>query len=559
VILLQILGVLVVAAATYQLWILATVASKRAAREDEQRRLTLALLRERVLAASKARQFEETQQALSWSGYRKFVVANKVFEDVTDDAVDPHDLETRKLNLGARIVASSVESKPNDVAQSHPLLVREDPPEDHPITGDEIVLGRMHDADVVIDNATVSTRHARIFRKEEDWYIQDLGSRNGTLINMKKVGDTPVLLRRNDHIRIASIDFRILLPVKKQEVERSPEICSFYLAPHDGKPLPPFKPGQYLTFQLRIPGIDKPTIRCYSLSDCVQPDHYRVTIKRVPPPPDRPDLRGGLSSSFFHDHVQQGDILDVQAPRGGFHLDTSKDNPVVLIGGGIGVTPVLSMLNAIAASGSKREAWFFYGVRHGAEHVMRQHLNRIAREKENVRLNVCYSAPAAGDVQGRDYDHAERVTVDLLKRLLPSSNYEFYICGPAPMMNQLIADLKAWGVPEAQIHYEAFGPATVKRVSRIAVPVDSGRTFKVTFARSGVQCAWDPAATSLLDFAAAQGVRIDSGCRAGNCGTCLTAVRSGEFSYRIEPGAAAGPGTCLTCISVPKGDLVLDA
>ena len=119
--------------------------------------------------------------------------------------------------------------------------------------------------------------------------------------------------------------------------------------------------------------------------------------------------------------------------------------------------------------------------------------------------------------------------------------------------------LGAWGVPESSIHYEAFGPATVKRVTRKDVAVAGAATFKVTFARSGKEYAWDPSAGSLLDFAAANGVQIDSGCRAGNCGTCITAVRSGEFSYKIEPGAPAEPGTCLTCISVPKADLVLDA
>ncbi len=535
--LLQVLGVLVVAAAAYQLWLVIALASRRASQEDEQRRLTLDLLHERVLAARKARLFGEALQELSWSGYRKFIVVKKVREDAFDDRY-----VTVAMDLGA---------------DRAPNLIREDRPEVHPMEGDSVVLGRVG-ADILIDSGAVSTRHARIFRQGHDWFLEDLKSLNGTLVNMQRVNGAPVRLRPNDHIRIAVVDFRFELPGKRSESSGVSRVCSLYLAPHDGKPLPPFLPGQYLTFQLRIPETDSPTIRCYSLSDCHHDNHYRVTVKRLPPE-DKPELPPGLSSAFFHDQVQEGDILDIQAPRGRFHLDPSKNHPVVLIGGGIGLTPVLSILNGIVASGSKRETWFFYGVRNGLEHVMKEHLERVARERENVRLHVCYSEPTASDVEGRDYLHGERVTVHLLKRLLPSNNYEFYTCGPPPMMNQVIEELLAWGVPESRIHYEAFGPATIKRVTHTEVPVAGIPSFKVTFARSGKECAWDPAAASLLDFAAANGVRIDSGCRAGKCGTCVTAVRSGQFSYRIDPGAVVGPGTCLTCISVPKADLVLDA
>jgi len=145
--------------------------------------------------------------------------------------------------------------------------------------------------------------------------------------------------------------------VSKKVLEAKDQ-CSFYFSPHDGRKLPPFEPGQFLTFRLDIPGQKKQTIRCYSLSDSPKSDYYRCTIKRVPPPRDS-DHEPGLSSNYFHDFVEEGKILDVRAPGGHFYLDTKRQTPVVLIGGGIGLTPVLSMVNHIIDTGSKRETWFF--------------------------------------------------------------------------------------------------------------------------------------------------------------------------------------------------------
>ena len=344
-------------------------------------------------------------------------------------------------------------------------------------------------------------------------------------------------------------------------VSEAKDINSFYLAPHDGRPLPPFLPGQYLTFQLKIPDLGKPIVRCYSLSDSPNhPDYYRVSIKKVPPPRDAPEAPPGVSSSFFHEHLNVGDILDVKAPSGHFHLHTAKDNPIVLIGGGIGITPVLSMLNTLCEAESNREIWFFLGLRNGAEHPMKDHLEAIALQHDEVNMNICYSDPEEHDVEGTDYQHQERVSVELFKRLLPSNNYTFYICGPPPMMEMVTADLKSWGVPDEEIHYEAFGPATVKRTKAVAAaPVEGAATINVEFSRSGATLPWDGDAESLLDFAERNGIDIDSGCRAGNCGTCITAIKSGDITYNIEPGSPPEDGSCLTCISIPKSDLTLDA
>jgi ferredoxin-NADP reductase len=339
-------------------------------------------------------------------------------------------------------------------------------------------------------------------------------------------------------------------------------VVSLYLEPHDGKtPLPLYKPGQYLTFQLNIAGQLKPVVRCYSLSDSPSArNYYRVTIKKVCGSSGSPQIKPGLASCHFCDRVQVGDILDVKAPNGHFYLNLQDEGPVVLISGGVGITPMLSMLNALIESGSKREVWFVHGARNCADHIQKQHLEKIAAKDPNVRLHVCYSRPGSQDVQGRDYQHTGHVGIDLLKQILPSSNYDYFICGPPAMMKGITDGLGAWGVPKASIHYEAFGPATPQVIAPAPRPGATSTTaLEVKFERSGKSCRWNPQTSSLLDLAEQNGVRIEAGCRAGNCGTCLVAVKSGEVESLIPSGAVPEEHSCLVCISRPKSNLVLDA
>ncbi len=346
------------------------------------------------------------------------------------------------------------------------------------------------------------------------------------------------------------------------KVLEADSVCSFYLAPHDGRQLPAYLPGQYLTFRLTIPGQAREVTRCYSLSDAPQhSDYYRVTIKRIPPPPTASDSPPGLVSSHFHDRLQVSDIVDVKAPAGHFHLDVEYHGPVVLIGGGVGVTPALSMLNFIASAPGNREAWFFYGVRNGRDHMMKDYLKELASQHQNIHLVVCYSNPLPEDRLGEDYQYAEHVSVALFKRVLETNNFDFYVCGPPPMMESLTRDLGAWGVPEDRVRFEAFGPASVKKVAQVtqaAPAAGAAADFEINFTRSGKKLVWRDAG-SLLEFAEANGIRIDSGCRAGSCGTCVTALRDGQVDYLRKPDIEIEKGTCLTCISVPKGPLSIDA
>lgn len=356
--------------------------------------------------------------------------------------------------------------------------------------------------------------------------------------------------------------FRTFRVERKEVEDAAGSICSFYLMPEDGQALPPFLPGQFLTFRLDVPapaGGTEQIVRCYSLSDAPRPDRYRVSIKRVPAPAGS-NHPPGRSSNHFHDHVAAGDILQVRAPGGHFHIDHS-DAPVVLIGGGIGITPMLSMLHWCLAQQPGREVWLFYGVRNGREPVMQAQLAALAAAHPHFRLRLCFSEPLPEDQAGRDYQHRGRVDVGLLRMELPLKPYHFYICGPTPMMESLVTALEDWGVPDARIHFEAFGPASIKR-KPVAAPPPAAATASdivVTFAKSGRQVPWQPAAGSLLEFAEANGIAVDSGCRAGGCGSCQTTIRAGEVAYRQPPDYDPEPGSCLLCTCVPKTSVTLEA
>lgn len=360
-------------------------------------------------------------------------------------------------------------------------------------------------------------------------------------------------------------DERYMTLVVSKKVPESKAISSFYLVSDDGKSLPSFLPGQFLPLKLEIPGQYKPLYRTYSISDSPNRDCYRLTIKREPPPPDRPEIYPGVASNFFHDHVVPGTKLLAQAPRGKFYLDSKRDSPVVLLSGGVGLTPLISMLKAVVDSGSKRETWFIHGARNSSEQVMGDHIREIAEENENVHVHIAYSQPLADDVQGREYDSKGYVDLELLKNVLPGNEADFYLCGPTPFMKSLFNGLLEWEVPEYNIHYEFFGPASLlKDRARVSTPKRAAEAaeccgeIQVYFSRSGVQTSWNPSLESILDLAEANGLSPDYSCRSGICHTCMVTLEDGEVEYVEEPLDPPDDGCVLICVSKPKGNIVVD-
>jgi ferredoxin-NADP reductase len=344
-------------------------------------------------------------------------------------------------------------------------------------------------------------------------------------------------------------------------------ICSFYLKPKDPRlKLADFKPGQHLVFELHLPGKQQPLTRRYSLSDRPGLDYYRVSVKRCLPPRNAPDAPPGVGSCYFHDHVEDeegalGNLLLVGCPDGSFSLDPIASDPVVLIGGGIGLTPMLSMFNAIAEENPTRETWLFYGVRDSEEDVIFDEgmflagVSDLLAAYPNLHLHISYSRPLARDAALLDSQPGRynkgRVGVDLFKSLLPSNNYRFYICGPEAMMDQVEDDLIAWGVPEEDVMSERFGPPKTKPATGVAPAT-------ITFSRSAKSGIFTAEAGNLLEFAEGAGVPIPSDCRSGACGQCKVAIVSGKVSYPRRVNYKCPPGSCLTCSCIPEGDLELD-
>jgi uncharacterized protein len=342
--------------------------------------------------------------------------------------------------------------------------------------------------------------------------------------------------------------------------------CSFVLQPVDGQPLPDFKPGQFLTFSLDLTAADvdggtgpQSITRCYSLSGPPDASHYRVTIKRVPAPVDHPEAAPGRSSTHFHDHVQIGHVLRVRAPAGHFFIDPDPSVPVVLIGGGIGITPMMSMLRWCLARQPQRTVYLYYGLRNSRDHAFKAWLEDAAAAHPSLHLHIVYSRPAESDVQGRDHQHQGHVDVDLLRRTLPPGRHAFYVCGPPAMMDTLVPALAAWGVPVADLHFEAFGPASVKLPGAPDAGVPDVGDVDVRFQRSGRTLSWNGQDASLLDFAERHGIAVESGCRSGGCGSCETRLLEGSVHYDHAPDHDVAPGHCLLCVGRPASALVLEA
>jgi ferredoxin-NADP reductase/MOSC domain-containing protein YiiM len=333
-------------------------------------------------------------------------------------------------------------------------------------------------------------------------------------------------------------------------------VISVHLADPAGAAVPTAQPGQFLTLKLQPRCGGQPLLRSYSLSGPPGADSYRVSVKREP---------HGAGSQFMHTQVRVGDTLEVAAPRGAF-LFRPGTAPVLLISAGVGATPVLAMLHALAADRSGRDIWWLHSARNRAEEPFADESRLLLSGLSSGHRHICYSRPAPGDAEGRDYQTAGRLSPSVLDDLGLPRAADAYICGPTPFMQQVSAALVAMGIDGARIRTEIFGaaPATTPGVAPAparpphppAAEPPAGPA--VAFARSGLTVHWDPGYASLLEFAEACDVPVRWSCRTGVCHTCETAVMSGSVDYAPDPVEAPADGSALICCSQPAGDLVLD-
>ncbi|HKX22808.1 MAG TPA: NO-inducible flavohemoprotein [Rhizorhapis sp.] len=235
-----------------------------------------------------------------------------------------------------------------------------------------------------------------------------------------------------------------------EEVRReSAIITSFVLRPADGRPVVRHRPGQYLTFWLEIPG-HPPVKRNYSISDAPNGRTYRISVKREP---------HGLASGWLHDEAQPGTLLKVAPPAGEFFLAEHPERPVVLLSGGVGLTPMVSMLETIARQHPQVPVHFAHGTLDGSTHAMGRHVRTLAGNQPGGKATFFYQSPRAEDVQDRDYDVAGLIDGDWLVANTPIAEADYFLCGPRPFLRNLVSALSLAGVPSDRIHYEFFGPA----------------------------------------------------------------------------------------------------
>jgi nitric oxide dioxygenase len=227
-------------------------------------------------------------------------------------------------------------------------------------------------------------------------------------------------------------------------------ITSFVLRPADNRSVLRHQPGQYLTLWLDIPG-HHPLKRNYSISSAPADHSYRISVKREP---------GGIVSNWLHDRAAPGTALKVAPPAGEFCLMQPAQRPVVLVSGGVGLTPLMSMLETIAAQSSAPRTWFVHGAFDGSKHAMGSRVRDIAAGSSGaISAHVFYEAPRPIDVQGRDYDEAGLISTSWLERHTPLGQADYFLCGPRPFLRSFIGGLAHAGVAADRIHYEFFGPA----------------------------------------------------------------------------------------------------
>jgi ferredoxin-NADP reductase/MOSC domain-containing protein YiiM len=340
-----------------------------------------------------------------------------------------------------------------------------------------------------------------------------------------------------------------------RKLRESGNVTSLLLEPTDGGPVAATLPGQFVVLRLDPPSAPE-LMRSYSLSGAPGATYYRVSVKRE---------AHGVASAYIDDGLQVGDVVQASAARGDFTLRPG-DTPVVLLSAGIGVTPVLAMLHALAAEASTREIWWLYGTRNGREHPFAEETRGLLKALAHHHSHIRYSSPDPQDRVNIDFDAPGHLNTRVLGELNLPRNGDFYICGPSTFMSDLTAGLKELGVAPDRIHAEIFGAgpsitpgiATAPRQPPHLPAGAPGSGPMVSFARSGLNVRWGPSFQSLLELAEACDVPVRYACRTGVCHTCESGLVAGKVGYRPDPIDAPADGIVLICCARPEGDVVID-
>jgi MOSC domain-containing protein YiiM/ferredoxin-NADP reductase len=338
--------------------------------------------------------------------------------------------------------------------------------------------------------------------------------------------------------------------------QESADVLSLSMRHPDGQPLPPALPGQYVVLRLRPTGGGAPLFRSYSLSGPVSTERYRISVKIEP---------DGAAGTYLREHVRLGAVLDVSSPRGSFILQ-SGERPVVLLSAGIGTTPVLAMLYALAAARSTRPVLWLHAARDGEHHPFAAEVRRLMPALTQGRSYVCYSRPGSHDKKGEDFDATGHLSRSIFDEVGIPKEADVYLCGPTRFMADM-KEMLALDVAPKRIHVEIFNgsesmtPGVVGATTRAPhLPPDDANTGPlVSFARSGITVHWKASAyQSILELAEACDVPVRWACRTGVCHNCESGLVSGAVAYEPQPLDKPADGNLLICCSQPIGDVVID-
>ena len=337
----------------------------------------------------------------------------------------------------------------------------------------------------------------------------------------------------------------------------SADVLSLTIESPDTQPLRTALPGQYVVLRLQPNASGPPLFRSYSLSGPVSTERYRISVKIEP---------NGAAGTYLRKHVRVGDVLDVSSPRGSFILQ-SGERPVVLLSAGIGATPVLAMLHALATARSTRQVLWLHATRDGQHHPFSAEVRRLMLALAHGHSYVCYSRPGSGDKMGEDFDASGHLSPSVFDELGVSREADIYLCGPTPFMADMKKVLATLGLPPQQIHAEIFNgsepmtPGVVGAATRPPHPPkdDLNTGLLVSFARSGIAAHWKASAyQSILELAEACDVPVRWSCRTGVCHSCESGLVSGAVVYGPEPLEKPADGNLLVCCSQPVRDVVID-
>jgi len=346
------------------------------------------------------------------------------------------------------------------------------------------------------------------------------------------------------------------LAVKAIDQESS-DVLSLTMQSPDGQPLLAPLPGQYVVVRLHLTGGGPALFRSYSLSGPLSTERYRISVKVEP---------NGAAGTYLQEHIRVGDALDVSSPRGSFILQ-SGERPVVLLSAGIGATPVLAMLYALAAAHSTRQVLWLHSARDRQHHPFATEVRRLLLALPHARAYVCYSRPGTRDKLGEDFDATGHLSRSVFEEVSIPREADVYLCGPTRFMADMKEALATLGVAPERIHVEIFNgsesmtPGVLGDATRTPhVPKDDANTGPVvSFARSGIAAHWNPSAyQSILELAEACDVPVRWSCRTGVCHSCESGLVSGAVAYGPEPLEKPADGNLLVCCSQPVGDVVID-